>query len=294
MSIRLPTRPARRKAEPSEGDLGDPRNGAIAAARADVERLHRAELDLHDRRVALTEQIATARTSAGAAALEAALSASSGGGIGDPSHRVAALDAEIAATDAAITAARERRRLAILAVWAAEAAPLRERAARLRDEADARATRTGELLRQLEEWEGVRYVPAEPSRPNVAGDLQGGAPTVRIIPAPRTRQLQIEADDLERRAAALETRTVRDSGHVEAESAAALIQAIRTADPLTIAPTLATVEAWATEAEAQQRARIARQPSETQARCAVVLALAWRDGAIDARQSRAGVPALER
>jgi hypothetical protein len=254
---------------------------------------------LHDRRVALAEQVAAARGVAGAAALEAALeaalSASSGGGIGEPSHRVAALDAEIAATSAAITEARERRRLAILGVWRAEAMPLRERAARLRDEADARSTRTRELLRQLREFEGVEYEPVTPSRPNVAGDLQGGAPTVRIIPAPRTRQLQLEADDLERRAAALDARTVRDAGHAEAESAAALIATVRACDSMTIAPPISSVEAWATEAETVQRARIARIGSEEQrARCTVALTLSWRDGAIDVRQSRASVPALER
>ena len=168
---------------------------------------------------------------------------------------------------------------------------LRERATRLRAEAAKREGKTADLLRQLEAWEGVAYLPAAPATtaPTVRDGTVGGAPSVVLIPTPKTELLRIEAADLERQAAALEGKQVVDSGAIhEANSVEELVALVSTWAPEQIAPTLASVEAWATRVEAEQRERIQRLPfSHMRDAARVRFALAWTNGAVDEQSSTA-------
>lgn len=291
----------------------------IESARRVVERLHAAEVDLTDRRAAKVAELSEAEREAGAVTLNAALS---GGGTAPAViSRAAMLQAEIGAIDQAIDTARMQRREAIVRVWHEEAKPLRARAEELRREADARQPKTAELLRQLEEWEGIRYEPRQPLPAGVIpADFQGGAPLIIEIPTPRTALLRLEADGLDQQAADLERRTVPDRGSVQAGNADELIERIRAWDAMMIAPTLTSVTAWARAAEQRQQERIARSISpaalqswaaearkrlsrtfqdgsvteaDAAGRPSMRLTLAWVAGVIDERQSRGSVPALD-
>ena len=291
MTLRLSTRGRARPSTPIAVATPD----SIAAARAEVERLHRAELSLADRRAALTAELGVAEADAGDAALSAALD---GGDTATAIGRVTALRAEIEATDRAIEAARRQRREAIPAVWHAETVPLRERAAELRREADERQAKTDDLLRQLEAHEGVAYAPASTAQSDVRVDAAtrlGGAFTVVAIPTAQTQLLRLEADQLIQQAAALEQRTVQDRGALtDVGSADELIARVRTWDAMTIAPPLPAVMVWATEVETAQRARIARQPSHLQDRLSVRLTFIWTDGdVIDTARSGGRVVGLD-
>ena len=286
MDTRLLTRGRARPSEPI-AVAPDP----IAAARAEVRRLRQAELGLTDKRAALAATLIEAEQSAGDATLAAALG---GGSTAAAIGQVAALRAEAEAIDRAIDSARRQRRDAIIRVWQAEAVPLRERAAELGREAAERQRKTDSLLRELREFEGCDYLPAPLTTDRPIGEQQGGSPRMVLLPTPITAMMLIEADGLEAQATAIERRTVSDRGAIgDATGSEDLITRVRTWDAMTIAPPLHAVMTWAREAEAQQQARIARLPIAEQELCAIALTLVWADGAIDRRQSRAGVPALD-
>jgi hypothetical protein len=265
----------------------------IEAAREEVGRLHRAELDLSDQRMALAASLGSLEAEAGVATLDTFLA---GAGTGaDTTRRLLAARAEVDALDAAIAEARSRRRDAIRAAWLAEAAPLREQAVAHRAEADAREPRTRELLAALLEHEGIEYAPARPGMGSLPlGDQAGGAPHVVIRRIGRTDSLRLRANDLEAQAAAVEAREVQDRGAISGNSAEAIIAQIRAWEPMKLALPLPAAAEWATQAEAQQRARLARlAPHHVGYGGEPLLELVWAGDDVDNARSRAGVPALD-
>jgi hypothetical protein len=265
----------------------------VEAAKAEVERLHRAELDLSDKRMALAASLGSLEAEAGVATLDTFLAGEGTGA--DTTRRLLAARAEVDALDAAIAEARTRRRGAIRAVWLAEAAAIREQAAPLRAEADAREPRTRELLAALLEHEGIDYAPARPGMGSLPlGDQVGGAPHVVIRRIGRTDSLRIRANDLEAQAAAVEAREMQDRGAISGNSAEAIIDQIRAWDPMKLALPLPAAAEWATQAEATQRARLAHlQPHHVGYGGEPLLELVWAGDDVDNARSRAGVPALD-
>ncbi len=131
-------------------------------------------------------------------------------------------------------------------------------------------------------------ISAQPLTPY--NDLQ-----VIIVPTPRTELLRQEAAALIRQAIDLEARTVQDRGYIpDAGSVDELLAQVRNVAPMTIAPTLASVAAWAAETVAALQERIARLPGEDQRqRSRIVLTLTWAEGAIDQPRSRGRVEGLD-
>jgi hypothetical protein len=265
----------------------------VEAAKAEVERLHRAELDLSDRRMALAVSLGSLEAETGVATLDTFLAGEGTGA--DTTRRLLAARAEVDALDAAIAEARQRRRDAIRAAWLVEAAAIRGRAAPLRAEAEAREPRTRELLAALLEHEGIDYAPARPGMGSLPlGDQVGGAPFTVIRRVGRTDSLRIRANDLEAQAAAVEAREIQDRGAISGASAEAIIGQIRAWDPMKLALPLPSAAKWATQAEAAQRARLARlAPHHVGYGGEPSLELVWVADDIDNTRSRAGVPALD-
>ena len=289
------------------------------AAMLEVQRLHLAELELSDKRLTLAAALPAAEADAGVATLDRFLAGE--GTVTAAGDQLQARQAELKALDAAIQEARERRKKAILAVFAAQARPLRVKAAELRAEADRRQPRTDDLLRQLEEHEECRYIVDPTRRPlshlprdprssqdarTYVGDRLADGPfrppavvddpglTVVYVTASRTQLLRNEAADLDRRAEALEQRAVPAAGQLLAETTAALLDQVRGLDAMVLGPPLPSVLEWASVAEAKQRGRLARlRPHHDNFGARLSLTLVWADGRVDAARSRALVPALD-
>lgn len=261
----------------------------IDVARTEVRRLLDVELDLATRRDLAAASLPGLEASAGDLVF-------GGADVGTVASQIATARVEVESLDAAIDTARARRIEAIEAVFAAEADDLRTQAAAKRAEAEGRRGKTALLLLQLEAHEGVPYGPLEldrPARLDPTGRVGG---EVQIIgrPVARTAWLLLEAEDLERRAAA--PRSVTRHGRVEALSVDALVAAA-TADPMHIGPTIASIRAWADAETARLEAQIARERArfgegsrEAQAQGEgrpIRFDLYWGQGGIDVASSRA-------
>ncbi len=264
----------------------------IAEARAHVERLHSAEQELSRLLLSLREDLVTAEGTAGDATLEAALAGT--GSVKAATSRVTTLQAEIVATGRAIELARQRRIEAIPAVWRAEAAPLRERAAVLREQADEREVKTREMLRELEEYEGCSYVPKPPDRPSLDGGLVGGAPQIVYITVPKTEMLRREAAGLEYQAETIQAQTVALSGYVSASSREELLAQLEARGPMQIVPAMHDLLEWlepALEAVREHRRKAQAQADvhpAFRAESPIPASVYWTEGKLDTRRSYVG------
>lgn len=259
------------------------------AARAEVARLLEVELTLASKRDLAEAGLPGLEASAGDLVLD-------GADVGRLASEISTARAEVSTLDAAIDAARARRVEAIEAVFAAEADELRAQAAAKRAEAERRRGKTDLLLIQLEQHEGVPYGPLAPDRParlDPTGQV-GGEIQVIGRPIPRTAWLLVEAEDLDRRAAA--ERAVTQHGRVDAGSVDELLAAA-TADPMHIGPTISSVRPWAAGQVAGIEAQIARAQARFGAGSREAAAqgegrpirfdLYWGRGVIDVASSRA-------
>jgi hypothetical protein len=260
-------------------------------ARTVVVKLRQAELTLSDRLASLVAGLADLEHAAGAATLGDLLGEYADD-VREAFNTLARAQIEVRAVEAAIGQARDQHRAAILSVWAAEAVPLRSRAATLRSEADERQVKTDALLAELTEWEGCQYAPVYPQRPLADPGILGGAPSVVYVQMPRTQALRREADGLDQQATALGERRVVDRGSLNGETADELLALVRDMDPMQIGPTLADAEAWLRPAYDTQRARIDRatDPQQIGYGGTVAIELVWADGKVDQQRSRARVP----
>lgn len=257
--------------------------------RADVEQLFAAELQLSQRAMDLTAELETAEAAAGEATLQAALGTK---GDGKAVSRVAAIRAEIDATEHAIVAARTRRAAAIPSVFRAEAAVVREQAAPLQAEIDERQARTDELLAALYEHEGVVFVPDRPDSELVRTQVRNGATVTFAVP--KTDGLRAEVATIEHQAQQIDARGVERSGHLTASSRDDLMARLCAWDPLKIAPELSAALTWFDQAARAEQSRRVSSPSSMHGLLApdapVVAELVWRDGVIDPTRSRVVLP----
>lgn len=230
-------------------------SNAVEKAKEQVTKLMEAERRLSERLAVKQAELAAAGGDLGESTLKAELA---GAAVDLGLLRcVSDLRAEVDATQQAIDAARRERLSAIPLVWRAEASELVEKAEKLEGEANSRQEKTDKLLAQLEEWEGVRYVPSRPGDHSpLLGNQQGGAPTVITVAVPKTDYLRLEATQLRERAAALETKRPVRSGRATGASAKELLGSVL-GDPMVLGPTAASVLAWTAEQEAKHGAESA-------------------------------------
>ena len=236
---------------------------------------------------------ATAATKAEGAAGAALLV---GGKLPEQARRLADLRASVAAADAAVAEARRWRVKAILAVWASEAEGLRREAKELVAEAETRQKKTDRLMAALVDWENCEYTPKPPAQAPIYGNFagSGGAPTIVIVPTPKTELFRQRAADLEEQAARLEARTVPMRGAVEAQDRDEVLRQVGAWDHMKVAPTAAAVEAWLTEAEAPVLERRSRLNTSAVGHGApLAYAMTWADGEIDTSRSRVTIPVLD-
>lgn len=264
-------------------------------ARAEVERLMLQERTWHDRRRRVANQLADLERTAGAALVDADDADSA---LREQAAGLASLRAEVAACDHAIEEARRQREARIPNVLRAQAAVKRKRAAELRKEAESRQRKTDGLLAELRAHEGVDYDVKQASRPmsplalTADGRLEAiplnGAPVIVRIAVARTQMILGEAAQLEQEAEEMEGRRVSRSGYADGENEEDLLDNA-TANPMIIAPTIASIEAWAEERIAAERGRRAQyQPGMAHyvdPATPIRLNLHWRDAVIDERSS---------
>jgi hypothetical protein len=196
------------------------------------EELLAIELQLDIRRHELLDQIAGVELEAGEAALDAVLDSKPQRSVSAAAERVAAIRAEVEATQSAIAGIRAQRVEALAALNRAEAAGMKQRAAELRAEAEAID---------------------EAVKPHLAAvaELQKLAIDGTLLISyfdPRSQQLRRQAREIERQAATVEARQPRTAGVLEGTGAAEVLVALFD-NPEIIGPTAEIVEAWIAETE---------------------------------------------
>lgn len=256
------------------------RMDAVAAAKAEAARLWALEQEWTAKRVAAAMSVQTTQL-AGAAVLD-------GGDLDTLAGESAQAQGRVAVADAALEEVRRRRVVAIRAIWQAEAAALRVRAAACRAEADERQPKTDALLAELTAWEGIRYVP-DPGSPGESfigvDGPQGGAMQVRWIATPKTVLLRQEAAGYEAQAQQREAQTISEGGQAVAFSRDELLADLDSRGALALAPARHLVLLWLDEGEAletMRRAKFDHDPRPTR------YLLNWRKAAILPRESGIG------
>ncbi len=192
-----------------------------AKLRSTVAELARTETELFSKRLVKRRELEEMEGAVGSKVLEAHLAGTSDAAAGEWGAKVATIKAVIDAFPRAAQAARAKRVESIRAVWRLEAAELRAEAGRKSAEADTRQKTTDKLIKQLQDFEGVVYVPTRPSLPErpVGG---GGSGLHVVVPFPRTELLRGEANQLLARAGELENRKVQAAGSIQVRSLADL------------------------------------------------------------------------
>jgi len=224
-----------------------------------IEELAAKELQLARDLMAAEAQIEEALTAAGEALLDDDFPGA------DPVADVARVHAKVNAQRAALLACAKRRQGAIAAKRAAEAVSLREQAAGKRAEAERLRSRSTRLLADLSSLQGIVYG-------EFTSVFRQSNVTVQV-PLPKSAKLQTEADDLERRADALERDALPVDGGVNLENVSSvddLVSAVLCREG--IVPSAMEILEWHTACEKR-----AGRPFRDAAR---TYRLAWRSGKI--------------
>ena len=292
---------------------------AINDAKAEVERLYAVESKLCQEYQDRIGRIREYTPLAGDAILAGALAEN--GDLNIEAMRTTALidqlstlNADIAAIEQAITAARQRRVEAIKRYYAAQAADMRGQASTLRLEAAEIEAEIKPLLVKLQSITGVPYGPI--TRP--AGDrllfgdnpdAQQAGPMLVHTNFPKPALLHDGANALERSAADVERRNVPASGEVTSgdwryvyDDARPLVEGATTAraghyeqtavpsvdgllaelgklGPLVLAPSYIAVHDWATRLLEAADRRVPRRPMPYR------IVMVWHGGTINERES---------
>jgi hypothetical protein len=264
---------------------------AVEAARAEVQRLHAAEVSIGDEWRALRARLPRVEMAAASAVVAEIL--------GDPlapeasQVDVAAARARRDALVAATAEVRSRRRAAIGAAYVAEAASLRARAAQLRADADKRQLTTDRLLAQLEAHEGLRFVPPSTLIPQSGPTVTGGVEYLR--PYPRTVMMRRTAAALDRQAEELERRAPTDRGAFVAASVDEIVERLRGWDAMELAPPLPEVIECVERETAALQARLSRvrtPAGQGLGASELEYEIVWRNGHHDATASEVRTSAL--
>jgi hypothetical protein len=255
-----------------------PEIATVDAVRADVEKLYEREQRASHRVLGLRREEADATMSAGV--LDVVDWGADAAAV-DLARRIGDLHAQAVLASRVVDAARLKRRAAIQALYVAEAAALRERSSAAQSEAVQHVQRVDALLAQLEQLEGVRYLPEQPPQRGVgvwADPRPGGWPMAR------SASLLLSAESFEQQALAQERRVVQDQGAAEATSQEDALAQLAALGPLVIGPPLVAVQDWMDEqfsivADQRRRRSWLRD-------ALVAVSLRWSDGELDRAQSR--------
>lgn len=244
--------------------------------KAQVQELRAAELRLEDDLTAAKAALIEARERESAAVLNAAID---GGKSKNAGESAAVIGERIRAIEGAITQIRPRRIDVIKAVWAAEAAGIREQATAKRAEAERHAERTVELLAAVKEHEGCDYVPGYlVSRERSFRIAQMGESITFTIPL--SEAMEQEAAGIDEQAAVVERRNVTRSGQVIGSTVDEVLAAVRGWDAWQIGPTLHSVMPWLERAEKTVQAATSRMEPEQREKSKVTYTLVWTNGEI--------------
>lgn len=201
---------------------------------SEIEKLARREIQLADRKRALTAAIDVAEREAGEAILE---------GAAEPElAKVIALKGQRDALVVAMRTLREKRSDAIRAQYREQAAALREVSRKKSVELDSAKSKLADLMRQVSETEGAPMI-----------YVQDGLAPLAPITIPRTVTLEQEIATAQREADVFETKSVPAAGilDIEATSNAQALEALLQ-HPAEI-PSLDAVERWLDGCQAAAR-----------------------------------------
>ncbi len=262
----------------------------VAAARAEVERLAASEFGIALLLGERAKESAGLRADRGDQVLDAADPAAAARASG---QRVAAMLEEGEALADASRRASDRRRAAILALFAAEADEREKQADELEAEATKLQAESERLRAAVAEHDDWQYFPAAgrdgDGRYFAAALHNNGEFRVVDARGPIFTRKFAAAISLRREAEQLRlTKTPQQAGMIEGDSADELIEKLYS-DPMRIGPPIGEIQAWAESAIAKERGRRSRIDS-TGAEFVPVdapmkLHLEFRNGAIDAASS---------
>jgi len=261
----------------------------VESAREHIDELFAAEIRLCRKLIGLRAELVNAEAAAGDVMLDAELA---GGGKPEIAlKRSQQIVVEIGATEQATLAAHRQREQAIPELWETEASEFQDQADDKRREAEVRQKTTDKLLSELQDFEGVRFVPERPPNrlPAMAAEgreLLGGSPTVSIVRIPHTEQLLNEAAKLEKYALNRRQRRVSDKGALQCADAGDVLDTLAAIDPQILAPVATEIVDWL---EPRVTAiRESREAAQDDPADPVSIEIVWKDGSIDSQRSRVG------
>jgi len=261
----------------------------VETAREHIDDLFTAEISLARKLLDLRAELVKAEATAGDVMLDAELA---GGGKPEIAlKRAQKIVVEIAATEQATLSAHRQREQSIPEFWQTEAETFHAQADEKRSEAEVRDKTTNKLLSELQNFEGVRYVPERPARPApaMAADgttLLGGTPVLRVVRIPHTEQLRNDASKLEKYALDRRRRHIDKRGALQCDDASKVLDTLAVSDPLALAPVATKIVAWLEPRVAAIREK--RVAEQDEADGPVSVELVWKAGAIDSERSRVG------
>jgi hypothetical protein len=254
---------------------------SLEQANTEVVRLEQGEKDILARFLSLRQELPIAREEAGDAILDSIL-----GGKATPKSgsQLTVIQGELEALKAAEVAAQRQRVEAIKQVWKLQSQDDRDKASRLRQEADDLDERALPLIAELSQLWGMT-----PTTPATGINITSSS---RFISAPtKAQSLRNEAAVLERNAAQRETQPVSRNGHFEFTSEAEPPNRLHE-NPFHVGCSAIAALEWvdrARQMEEERRSKVGFQPAEWPE---MVFVLHYRDSVIDERESRAYTPPL--
>jgi hypothetical protein len=261
-------------------DVANKEMSAIDWTKTEVERLLQAEKDILARFMALRQELPTAREEAGNAMLATVMHGSNRSG---SQHAVIQRDLE--ALKAAEEAAGRQRVALIKQVWKLQSQADREKAAQLREEANALDEAALPHVDALGEIWGCPPT-------TLANGLSLTNSTSKVVYTPtRAESLRNQATILERNAAQRETQPVSRNGHFEGNSLEEFLTQLHS-NPMHVGVSTIQVIEWfdqARQMEQDRRSKVGFQPAQWPE---MIFTLHYKDGVIDERESRAWTPPL--
>jgi len=261
----------------------------VESAREHINELFAAEIRLCRKLMDLRAELVKAETLAGDVMLDAELA---GGGKPEIAlKRAQQITVKIAATEQATLAAHRQREQAVPELWQTEAADFQAQAAEKRSEAEVRDKTTNKLLSELQDFEGVRFVPERPPRPAPAmaaegTTLLGGTPDLRVVLIPHTESLYNQASKLEKYALNRRQRRVSKKGALQCADAGKVLDTLAASDPQVLAPVAPVIVDWLEpHVSAVREKQVAEQQEPGDP---VSVEIVWREGVIDSQRSRVG------
>ena len=191
-----------------------------------------------------------------------------GEGIENVAQAMNRVDNEVEALRQAIHAARAQRGEAIKAVWTLEAKTLRQQAGRVRSKLDDHDAKLNQLLSQIEELEGCKYMPLA---------VRHGM-NMRVVDPGTAAKLRAEVANLEAQAGEIEKREVSRSGRTHRSRSVEDAIASVVADSAALGPAFEAVRDWVAKNEKQWREEMGRIGDY---RGTAVFNVVWSDCKID-------------